>query len=88
MQKPEHMGITINSTFTPSTNVLTSANKARGMLFIIKKTIYRFDEGDHILNAPFKQIAFTSNRIKKTPRKNTRGSNKEASLMKKKTIKI
>ncbi len=31
-----------------------------------------FDEADHILNAPFKQTVFTSNRTQ-----NTKGSNKE-----------
>ncbi len=30
------LGITVNSAFTPSANVLTAANKARGMLYLIK----------------------------------------------------
>ncbi len=30
------LGITVNSAFTPSANVLTAADKARGMLFFIK----------------------------------------------------
>ncbi len=32
------LGITVNSAFTPSTNVLTAANKARGMLYFIKRS--------------------------------------------------
>ncbi len=29
----------MNSTFTPSANVLTAANKARGMLYFIKRSL-------------------------------------------------
>ncbi len=32
------LGITVNSAFTPSANVLTKANKARGMLYFIKRS--------------------------------------------------
>ncbi len=32
------LGITVNSAFTPSANVLTAANKARGMLYLIKRS--------------------------------------------------
>ncbi len=32
------LGITVNSAFTPSANVLTAANKARGMLYFIKRS--------------------------------------------------
>ncbi len=31
------LGITVNSAFTPSVNVLTAASKPRGMLYFIKK---------------------------------------------------
>ncbi len=31
------LGILVNSAFTPSANVLTAANKARGMLYLIKR---------------------------------------------------
>ncbi len=34
------LGITLSSAFTPSANVLTTANKARGMMSFIKKVIY------------------------------------------------
>ncbi len=40
------LGITVNSAFTPSANVLTAANKARGMLYFIKKVFYMPDEGN------------------------------------------
>ncbi len=40
------LGITVNSALTPSANVLTAANKAREMLYFIKKVIYMPDEGD------------------------------------------
>ncbi len=32
------LGVTVNSAFTPSVNVLTAANKARGMLYLIKRS--------------------------------------------------
>ncbi len=32
------LGITVNAAFTPSANVLTAANKARGMLYFIKRS--------------------------------------------------
>ncbi len=32
------LGITVNSAFTPSANILTAANKARGMLYFIKRS--------------------------------------------------
>ncbi len=32
------LGITVNSAFTPSANVLTVANKARGMLYLIERS--------------------------------------------------
>ncbi len=32
------LGITVNSAFTPSGNVLTAANKVRGMLYFIKRS--------------------------------------------------
>ncbi len=32
------LGITANSAFTPSANVLAAANKARGMLYFIKRS--------------------------------------------------
>ncbi len=32
------LGVTVNSAFTPSANVLTAANKARGMLYLIKRS--------------------------------------------------
>ncbi len=32
------LGITVNSAFTPSANVLTAAKKAKGMLFFIKRS--------------------------------------------------
>ncbi len=32
------LGITVNSAFTPSANVLAAANKARGMLYFIKRS--------------------------------------------------
>ncbi len=41
MTKCEHindLGITVNSAFTPSVNVLTAADKARGMLYFIKRS--------------------------------------------------
>ncbi len=37
--------ITVNSGFIPSANVLTAANKARGMLRFMKKFIFMLDEG-------------------------------------------
>ncbi len=40
------LGTTVNSSFDPSANVLTAANKARGMLYFIKKVIYVPDEED------------------------------------------
>ncbi len=33
-----NLGITVNSAFTPSANILTAANKARGMLYFIKRS--------------------------------------------------
>ncbi len=33
------LGIALNAAFTPSANTLAAANKARGMLFFIKKII-------------------------------------------------
>ncbi len=44
MTKCEHindLGITVNAAFTPSANVLTVANKARGMLYLIKTSFTR-----------------------------------------------
>ncbi len=38
--------MTVNSTFTPSANVLTAANRARGMLYIIKRSFLMSDEWD------------------------------------------
>ncbi len=32
------LGTTVNTAFTPSTNVLAAANKARGMLYFIKRS--------------------------------------------------
>ncbi len=32
------LGITVNAAFTPSANVLAAANKARGMLYFIKRS--------------------------------------------------
>ncbi len=32
------LGVTLNSAFTPSANVLTKANKDRGMLYLIKRS--------------------------------------------------
>ncbi len=32
------LGITVNSAFTPTSNVLTAANKSRGMLYFIKRS--------------------------------------------------
>ncbi len=32
------LGITVSSAFTPSGNVLTAASKARGMLYVIKRS--------------------------------------------------
>ncbi len=32
------LGVTVDSAFTPSANVLTAANKARGMLYLIKRS--------------------------------------------------
>ncbi len=40
------LGITVKSAFTPSANVLTAANKARIMLYVIQKVIYMPDKGD------------------------------------------
>ncbi len=34
-----YLGIAVNAAFTPSANVLAAANKARGMLYFIKKKI-------------------------------------------------
>ncbi len=31
------LGVTVNSAFTPSANVLATANKARGILYLIKR---------------------------------------------------
>ncbi len=42
MQKCEQindLGITVNSAFTPSANVLTATNKVRGMLYFIKRSL-------------------------------------------------
>ncbi len=36
--KINDLGVTVNSAFTPSANVLTAANKARGMLYLIKRS--------------------------------------------------
>ncbi len=33
------LGITVNAAFTPSANVLAAANKARGMLYFIKRSL-------------------------------------------------
>ncbi len=33
------LGVTVNSAFTPSANVLTAANKARGMLYLMKRSL-------------------------------------------------
>ncbi len=33
----DDLGITVNAAFTPSANAVTAANKARGMLYIIKR---------------------------------------------------
>ncbi len=38
-EKINDLGIAVNSTFTPSANVLTAANKARGMLHFNKRSI-------------------------------------------------
>ncbi len=38
-KKINDLGIAVNSTFTPSANVLTAANKARGMLYFNKRSI-------------------------------------------------
>ncbi len=36
------LGITVNAAFTPSANVLAAANKARGMLYFIKRFSYLY----------------------------------------------
>ncbi len=33
------LGITVNSAFAPSANVLAAANKTRGMLYFIKRSL-------------------------------------------------
>ncbi len=75
----------MNSAFTPSANVLSAANKARGMLYFIKKVIYVPDEGD--LRTSIKCVGESTSRIRHPsklslpqkghipPRKNTTGSN-------------
>ncbi len=37
-EQVNNLGITVNSAFTPSANVLAAANKARGMLYFIKRS--------------------------------------------------
>ncbi len=37
-EQTNDLGITVNSAFTPSANVLTVVNKARGMLYFIKRS--------------------------------------------------
>ncbi len=57
------VGITVNSAFTPSMNVLTAANKARGMRYFIKRSsFYPYIERwlDLILNTPSKPTVPTS----------------------------
>ncbi len=47
MQKCEQindLGVTVNTAITPSTNVLTAANKARGMLYFTEKFICMPDD--------------------------------------------
>ncbi len=39
------LGIAVNSAFTPSANVLTAANKARGMLYLIKRLFTCLSKG-------------------------------------------
>ncbi len=43
--KMNDLGITVNLAFSASANVLSDANKARGMLNFITKFIYMTDEG-------------------------------------------
>ncbi len=67
------LGITVNSAFIPSANVLTAANKARGMLYFLKRLFtcltkeiflpYIESWRDLISNAPSKQTVPTSKRI-------------------------
>ncbi len=59
------MGITVNTAFTPSANVLAAANKARGMLCFIKERfsyLHTVLWCDLISNTPCKLIVHTSKR--------------------------
>ncbi len=89
LQKCEQINdtsIIVNSASTSSANVLTAANKARGMLHFIKghlqvrrrrssylRRTVRWS--DHISNMPSKQTVLTS-KGHTPPRKNTKGSSK------------
>ncbi len=52
------LGITMNSAFTPSANVLTAANKAMGNAVLNQKVIYMPDKGD--IPSPIKSVGETS----------------------------
>ncbi len=56
------MGITVNSTFTPSNNILTAVNKTWDMLYFIKKIIYMSDEGN--VCASIQRVGETTSRIR------------------------
>ncbi len=45
-EKISDLGIIMNSAFNPSANVLTAANKANGMLYFMKRSFFKSDEGD------------------------------------------
>ncbi len=68
------LGITVNAAFTPSANVLAATNKARGMLYFIKRSftcltkeifsyLYTVLWCNLISNTPSEQIVHTSKRI-------------------------
>ncbi len=75
-----YLGVTVNSAFTPRANVLTAANKARGMLYLIKRSftcltkeiflpLYRALVRRHPSQLSLSQKGHIS------PRKNSTGSN-------------
>ncbi len=79
------LGITVNSAFTPSANVLTAANKARGILYLIKRSFTCLTKEIFVplyraLVRPHLEYAIQANGPSQKghipPRKNTTGSNK------------
>ncbi len=84
-EKVNDLGITVKSAFTPSANALTAANKAKEMLYFIKRSFTCLTKETFVplhstLVRPHLEYAIQANSPnlnKRTPpRKNTTGSNK------------